>query len=114
MLPIARKQTVLQLNPADGRKYIISYNDCCGKSSCGACLCNRNEGDRPVYITGKANAGTARIFEWNGSAWAQVAELLPWAYVACAAFIGESLPELNGKRDAVLQRIEAGEFGEVA
>ena len=36
-------------NPADGMSYIISYNDCCGKSNCGACLCNRNEGDRPVY-----------------------------------------------------------------
>lgn len=34
-------------NPADGRAYIISYNDCCGVSSCGHCLCNRNEGDRP-------------------------------------------------------------------
>jgi methylamine dehydrogenase light chain len=34
-------------NPADKRSYIISYNDCCGKSSCGHCLCNRNEGDRP-------------------------------------------------------------------
>lgn len=34
-------------NPADKRAYIISYNDCCGKSSCGQCLCNRNEGDRP-------------------------------------------------------------------
>jgi methylamine dehydrogenase light chain len=36
-------------NPVDGKDYIISYNDCCGKSSCGRCLCNRNEGDRPVY-----------------------------------------------------------------
>ena len=36
-------------NPADGRNYVISYNDCCGKSSCGRCLCNRNEDDRPVY-----------------------------------------------------------------
>jgi methylamine dehydrogenase light chain len=34
-------------NPADGRAYVISYNDCCGVSSCGHCLCNRNEGDRP-------------------------------------------------------------------
>lgn len=34
-------------NPADGRAYVISYNDCCGSSSCGQCLCNRNEGDRP-------------------------------------------------------------------
>jgi methylamine dehydrogenase light chain len=36
-------------NPVDGKNYIISYNDCCGKSSCGNCLCMRNEGDRPVY-----------------------------------------------------------------
>ncbi len=36
-------------NPADGLRYIISYNDCCGKSSCGRCLCNRNEEDKPVY-----------------------------------------------------------------
>lgn len=35
-------------NPADGRNYIISYNDCCGKSSCGRCVCNRNESDRPM------------------------------------------------------------------
>ncbi|MBN8838678.1 MAG: methylamine dehydrogenase (amicyanin) light chain [Sphingomonadales bacterium] len=35
-------------NPADGRAYIISYNDCCGKSSCGRCKCNRNDGDRPM------------------------------------------------------------------
>lgn len=35
-------------NPADNRNYIISYNDCCGVSSCGRCLCNRNEGDRPM------------------------------------------------------------------
>jgi methylamine dehydrogenase light chain len=42
-------------NPADGRDYIISYNDCCGKSSCGRCLCNRNEGDRPVYRPFSAN-----------------------------------------------------------
>jgi len=36
-------------NPADDREYIISYNDCCGKSGCGRNYCNRNEGDRPVY-----------------------------------------------------------------
>jgi len=35
-------------NPADGRAYIISYNDCCGKTSCGRCFCNRNEGDKPM------------------------------------------------------------------
>ncbi|MEL7028074.1 MAG: methylamine dehydrogenase light chain [Pseudomonadota bacterium] len=36
-------------NPADGVKYIISYNDCCGRTGCGRCVCNRNEGDRPLY-----------------------------------------------------------------
>jgi len=42
-------------NPADGRNYVISYNDCCGKSSCGACLCNRDEGDRPLYRPQSSN-----------------------------------------------------------
>ncbi|WP_299771561.1 methylamine dehydrogenase light chain [uncultured Pseudoteredinibacter sp.] len=37
------------LNPEDGKSYIISYNDCCGTSSCGRCLCNRNERDTPIY-----------------------------------------------------------------
>jgi methylamine dehydrogenase light chain len=35
-------------NPADNVNYIISYNDCCGKPACGRCLCNRNEGERPM------------------------------------------------------------------
>ena len=38
-------------NPVDGIDYIVSYNDCCGKSSCGNCLCQRNEGDRPTRST---------------------------------------------------------------
>lgn len=42
-------------NPADGKDYIISYNDCCGKSFCGRCQCNRNEGDMPVYVTPRSN-----------------------------------------------------------
>lgn len=42
-------------NPSDGKKYIVSYNDCCGKSSCGNCLCNRNEGDRPMYVPPRSN-----------------------------------------------------------
>lgn len=42
-------------NPADGRNYVISYNDCCGKTSCGSCLCMRDEGDRPVYRSDKTN-----------------------------------------------------------
>lgn len=36
-------------NPADDLNYIISYNDCCGKTSCSRCLCNNNLGDVPPY-----------------------------------------------------------------
>ena len=36
-------------NPGDGKDYVISYNDCCGKGFCGRCACNRNEGERPEY-----------------------------------------------------------------
>ena len=42
-------------NPADGRDYVVSYNDCCGKSTCGRCLCNRNERDTPIYIPFQSN-----------------------------------------------------------
>ena len=42
-------------NPADGRDYVISYNDCCGRDFCGRCFCNRNEGDRPVYSPHRSN-----------------------------------------------------------
>jgi methylamine dehydrogenase light chain len=42
-------------NPADGRDYVISYNDCCGKNACGRCFCHRNEGDKPVYVPSRAN-----------------------------------------------------------
>ena len=42
-------------NPVDGKDYIIAYYDCCGKSSCGRCMCNRNEGDKPVYLTSQSN-----------------------------------------------------------
>jgi len=42
-------------NPGDGRDYIVSYNDCCGKGSCGRCLCNRNENDKPLYIPFQSN-----------------------------------------------------------
>ncbi len=36
-------------NPVDARDYIVSYNDCCGKTSCGNCYCNRNEREKPIY-----------------------------------------------------------------
>jgi methylamine dehydrogenase light chain len=42
-------------NPADGKSYAISYNDCCGKSPCGRCLCNRNERDTPLYVPFQSN-----------------------------------------------------------
>lgn len=42
-------------NPVDGRSYVISYNDCCGKTQCGSCLCMRDEGDRPLYRADKSN-----------------------------------------------------------
>jgi methylamine dehydrogenase light chain len=42
-------------NPIDGQDYVISYNDCCGKATCGRCLCNRNERDTPLYIPFQSN-----------------------------------------------------------
>ncbi len=42
-------------NPQDGVDYVVSYNDCCGKSSCGRCFCNRNERDAPLYIPFRSN-----------------------------------------------------------
>lgn len=42
-------------NPEDGKNYIVSYNDCCGKSSCGNCLCTRSEGDKPIYRMDASN-----------------------------------------------------------
>lgn len=42
-------------NPEDGKDYVISYNDCCGKDVCGQCFCARHEGDRPVYVSHKSN-----------------------------------------------------------
>jgi methylamine dehydrogenase light chain len=53
-------------NPADGKEYVISYNDCCGKEVCGRAFCRRSEGDRPVYVTHKSNdidwcMGTASV-----------------------------------------------------
>ena len=42
-------------NPADSRDYIVSYNDCCGKTSCGNCACNRNEREKPLYRLSRNN-----------------------------------------------------------
>ena len=43
------------LNPNDGKQYLVSYNDCCGKTACGQCLCNNNERERPGYRLGVHN-----------------------------------------------------------
>lgn len=43
------------LNPHDQRNYIVSYNDCCGKTSCGRCFCDRNEGEKPLYRLARNN-----------------------------------------------------------
>ena len=42
-------------NPGDGRDYILSYNDCCGKASCGNCACSRNEREKPLYRLSRNN-----------------------------------------------------------
>ena len=42
-------------NPADGVHYVLSYNDCCGKTACNRCFCNRNEREQPVYRPSKSN-----------------------------------------------------------
>ena len=42
-------------NPSDGKDYVISYNDCCGKDICGLCFCHRNQGDKPVYFPQRSN-----------------------------------------------------------
>lgn len=39
----------------DAKAYLISYNDCCGVTSCGRCLCNYNVGERPGYRMGVHN-----------------------------------------------------------
>jgi methylamine dehydrogenase light chain len=38
-------------HPQDGKDYIVSYRDCCGKTPCGRCLCARTEGELPLYRT---------------------------------------------------------------
>lgn len=45
-------------NPNDGKSYVISYNDCCGKSQCMAAHCARNEGETPRYLPQRSNSIT--------------------------------------------------------
>jgi methylamine dehydrogenase light chain len=37
-------------NPVDDRDYLISYNDCCGKTICNRCWCHGTEREKPVYF----------------------------------------------------------------
>ena len=43
-------------NPVDDRDYLISYNDCCGKSLCNRCMCHNTERERPVYFPSKTSS----------------------------------------------------------
>ncbi len=43
-------------NPVDDVDYLISYNDCCGKSSCERCWCHNTERERPVYYPSKSSS----------------------------------------------------------
>ncbi len=36
-------------NPFDGKDYLVSYNDCCGKAACGKCMCANAVRERPGY-----------------------------------------------------------------
>ncbi len=43
-------------NPGDGRDYLVSYYDCCGKTAfSGSTFCLRSEGERPAYSMGLHN-----------------------------------------------------------
>jgi len=43
-------------NPNDGKDYLVSYNDCCGRTQvAGATTCYRSEGERPGYRMGLHN-----------------------------------------------------------
>lgn len=44
-------------NPDDGKDYLVSYNDCCGKPILPtlASYCNNNKGERPGYRMGLYN-----------------------------------------------------------
>ena len=61
------------LNPNDNRHYLVSYNDCCGKTACGQCICNNNERERPGYRLGVHNdinwcmANTSPLFHCTTS-----------------------------------------------
>ncbi len=44
-------------NPVDGKNYIISYNDCCGKPTCKRCQCGRHKADERSSIVRPVTSG---------------------------------------------------------
>ena len=42
-------------NPNDGKDYLVSYNDCCGKAMCNGTSCLTSERERPGYRMGLHN-----------------------------------------------------------
>ncbi|AFT68449.1 Methylamine dehydrogenase light chain [Alloalcanivorax dieselolei B5] len=42
-------------NPNDGRDYLVSYNDCCGRAECNGTFCVTSERERPGYQMGVHN-----------------------------------------------------------
>jgi methylamine dehydrogenase light chain len=45
-------------NPVDGKNYIISYNDCCGKPTCNRCPCERRKPDARATIVRPQTSGS--------------------------------------------------------
>ena len=45
-------------NPGDGKSYVVSYHDCCGKSQCGTTICERSEGATARYRLQRSNSVT--------------------------------------------------------
>ncbi|MEX2131504.1 MAG: methylamine dehydrogenase light chain [Pseudohongiellaceae bacterium] len=71
-------------NPTDGRDYLISYSDCCGKATCSRCNCHNTEGDKPVYYPSNSNS----IF------WCFGTELQSY-HCTVGVVLGEASPETN-------------------
>ncbi|MDG6774449.1 methylamine dehydrogenase light chain [Thiomicrorhabdus sp. ZW0627] len=42
-------------NPSDGKDYLVSYNDCCGRAMCNGTYCLKSERERPGYQMGLHN-----------------------------------------------------------
>jgi methylamine dehydrogenase light chain len=42
-------------NPIDDKDYLISYNDCCGKTVCNRCNCHNTEREKPHYYQSKSS-----------------------------------------------------------